>query len=114
MATHRLVLLRHGESEWNKLNLFTGWWDADLTERGAAQAVEAGRLMQEPDVRPDVVHTSLQTRAIRTVELAPHDMPRSWIPVRRDLRPHDRHYGHPPGLHKAQTKDRHSAAHPHP
>ena len=89
----RLVLLRHGESEWNKLNLFTGWWDADLTPLGESQAAEAGRLMDEHGVRADVVHTSLQTRAIRTVELALFAQGRSWIPVRRDWRLNERHYG---------------------
>src|SRR3546814_15702793 len=107
MATHRLVLLRHGESEWNKLNLFTGWWDADLTERGAAQAVEAGRLMQEHDVRPAVVHTPLQTRAIRTVHLAPHGMRPSWLPGRPGWRPPHPHSRGPLGRNKAQPKEAH-------
>ena len=106
MTRHRLVLLRHGESEWNKLNLFTGWWDADLTERGAKQAVEAGRMMQHHDIKPDLVHTSLQTRAIRTVELALHEMRRSWIPVRRDWRLNERHYGDLTGRNKAETAAR--------
>ena len=103
MAPHRLVLLRHGESEWNKLNLFTGWWDADLTELGEAQATEAGQLMSARGVNPDVVHTSLQTRAIRTAELALHAMGRSWIPVRRDWRLNERHYGDLTGKNKAET-----------
>jgi len=106
MAANRLVLLRHGESEWNKLNLFTGWWDADLTELGVTQAVEAGRLMAQHDVKPDVVHTSLQTRAIRTVELALHEMRRSWIQVRRDWRLNERHYGDLTGRNKAETAAR--------
>jgi 2,3-bisphosphoglycerate-dependent phosphoglycerate mutase len=104
--THRLVLLRHGESEWNRLNLFTGWWDADLTDLGIAQAVESGRLMLEHGIAPDVVHTSLQTRAIRTVELALHEMRRSWIPVRRDWRLNERHYGDLTGRNKAETAKR--------
>jgi 2,3-bisphosphoglycerate-dependent phosphoglycerate mutase len=103
MATHRLVLLRHGESEWNKLLLFTGWWDADLTELGESQATEAGRLMSARSVKPDVVHTSLQTRAIRTADLALHAMGRSWIPVRRDWRLNERHYGDLTGKNKADT-----------
>lgn len=106
MTTHRLVLLRHGESEWNKLNLFTGWWDADLTELGISQAIEGGRLMREHDIKPDVVHTSLQTRAIRTAELALHEMGRSWIPVRRDWRLNERHYGDLTGRNKAETAER--------
>lgn len=103
MATHRLVLLRHGESEWNKLLLFTGWWDAQLTGLGEAQATEAGRLMAERGIAPDVLHTSLQTRAIRTAELALFAMGRSWIPVRRDWRLNERHYGDLTGKNKAET-----------
>jgi len=109
MAAHRLVLLRHGESEWNKLNLFTGWWDAQLTELGEAQAVEAGRLMAAAGIVPDVVHTSLQTRAIRTVEEALFTMGRSWIPVRRDWRLNERHYGDLTGRDKAETAERFGA-----
>jgi 2,3-bisphosphoglycerate-dependent phosphoglycerate mutase len=101
--THRLVLLRHGESEWNQLNLFTGWWDAQLTELGQAQAVAGGELMLAAGVRPDVVHTSLQTRAIHTTELALRVMGRSWIPVRRDWRLNERHYGDLTGRDKAAT-----------
>jgi 2,3-bisphosphoglycerate-dependent phosphoglycerate mutase len=106
MATHRLVLLRHGESECNKLLLFTGWWDAQLTELGEAQATEAGRLMAAKGIKPDVVHTSLQTRAIRTVELALFAMGRSWIPVRRDWRLNERHYGDLTGRNKAEMAER--------
>ncbi len=106
MARHRLVLLRHGESEWNKENRFTGWWDADLTALGESQARDAGRLMAEAAVAADVVHTSLQTRAIRTVELALHAQGRSWIPVRRDWRLNERHYGDLTGRNKAETAAR--------
>jgi 2,3-bisphosphoglycerate-dependent phosphoglycerate mutase len=102
---HRLVLLRHGESEWNKLNLFTGWWDSPLTELGASRAVEAGRLMEEHGIAPDIVHTSLQTRAIHTTELALRTMGRSWIPVRRHWRLNERHYGDLTGKNKKQTAD---------
>ncbi len=109
MATHRLVLLRHGESEWNKLLLFTGWWDSQLTELGEAQATEAGRLMAERGIAPDVLHTSLQTRAIRTSELALFAMGRSWIPVRRDWRLNERHYGDLTGQNKAETAARFGA-----
>ena len=106
MATrgaHQLVLLRHGESEWNQQNLFTGWWDALLTPLGESQATSAGLLMHEHGVAPDVVHTSLQTRAIHTTELALRAMGRSWIPVRRDWRLNERHYGDLTGRNKAET-----------
>ena len=109
MGTHRLVLLRHGESEWNRENLFTGWWDAPLTEVGEAQATAGGRLMAEAGIRPDVVHTSLQTRAIHTTELALRAMGRSWIPVTRDWRLNERHYGDLTGRNKADTAARFGA-----
>ncbi len=109
MATHRLVLLRHGESEWNQANLFTGWWDSQLTELGESQATAGGLLMTEHGVKPDVVHTSLQTRAIRTAELALFAMGRSWIPVRRDWRLNERHYGDLTGRNKAETAARYGA-----
>jgi 2,3-bisphosphoglycerate-dependent phosphoglycerate mutase len=109
MATHQLVLLRHGESEWNKENLFTGWWDSQLTELGEAQATAGGELMAARGVAPDVVHTSLQTRAIRTAELALFAMGRSWIPVRRDWRLNERHYGDLTGRNKAETAARYGA-----
>jgi 2,3-bisphosphoglycerate-dependent phosphoglycerate mutase len=102
----RLVLLRHGESEWNKLNLFTGWWDAPLTPLGESQASGAGQLMAERGVAPDIVHTSLQTRAIHTTELALRAMGRSWIPVRRDWRLNERHYGDLTGRNKKETAER--------
>jgi 2,3-bisphosphoglycerate-dependent phosphoglycerate mutase len=100
---YRLVLLRHGESQWNLQNLFTGWWDAALTPEGEAQATRGGQLMLEQGVRPDVLHTSLQTRAIRTAELALAAMDRSWIPVRRSWRLNERHYGDLTGRNKAET-----------
>ena len=103
------MLLRHGESEWNQQNLFTGWWDAALTPLGESQATSAGHLMAEHDVRPDVLHTSLQTRAIRTAELALFAMGRSWIPVRRDWRLNERHYGDLTGRNKAETTARYGA-----
>jgi 2,3-bisphosphoglycerate-dependent phosphoglycerate mutase len=108
-APHRLVLLRHGESEWNKLNLFTGWWDADLTGLGERQALAAGELLLEQGIEPDVLHTSLQTRAIRTAELALWRMRRSWIPVRRDWRINERHYGDLTGRDKAESARIHGA-----
>ncbi|MEQ1788550.1 MAG: 2,3-diphosphoglycerate-dependent phosphoglycerate mutase, partial [Acidimicrobiales bacterium] len=105
----RLVLLRHGESEWNQQNLFTGWWDAALTPLGESQATAAGRLMADHGVAADVVHTSLQTRAIRTVELALFEQGRSWIPVRRDWRLNERHYGDLTGRNKAETAAKYGA-----
>ena len=103
---HRLVLLRHGQSEWNKLNLFTGWWDAPLTAQGESEATVAGQLMLDHGLAPDIVHTSVQTRAIHTVELALRAMGRSWIPVRRDWRLNERHYGDLTGRNKKETADR--------
>jgi 2,3-bisphosphoglycerate-dependent phosphoglycerate mutase len=97
---HRLVLLRHGQSEWNRQNLFTGWWDAPLTPQGETEATAAGHLMLEHRVAPDIAHTSVQSRAIHTTELALRTMGRSWIPVRRDWRLNERHYGDLTGKNK--------------
>jgi 2,3-bisphosphoglycerate-dependent phosphoglycerate mutase len=105
----QLVLLRHGESEWNQQNLFTGWWDAALTPLGESQATAAGLLMAEHQVRAHVLHTSLQTRAIRTAELALFAQGRSWIPVRRHWRLNERHYGDLTGRNKAETAARYGA-----
>ena len=104
-----LILLRHGESEWNLQNLFTGWYDCGLSPKGEAQAVEAGRLMAERGLAPDVVHTSVLTRAIHTAELALREMDRSWIPVRRHWRLNERHYGDLQGLDKKATAERFGA-----
>ena len=98
-----LVLLRHGESDWNQKNLFTGWVDVDLTAKGEAEARRGGELLVEHDLLPDVVHTSLQRRAIRTAELALDAADRLWIPVRRSWRLNERHYGALQGKDKAQT-----------
>jgi 2,3-bisphosphoglycerate-dependent phosphoglycerate mutase len=106
---HTLVLLRHGESEWNLENLFTGWYDSDLTPTGEAQAVAAGRLMAARGLLPDVVHTSVLVRAIRTADLALSEMGRTWIPVRRHWRLNERHYGDLQGFNKAKTAERHGA-----
>ena len=103
---HTLVLLRHGQSVWNHEDLFTGWWDADLTAVGEDEARAGGRLLAERGVLPDVVHTSLQTRAIRTAELALAECGRSWIPVRRHWRLNERHYGDLTGRNKAETRER--------
>jgi len=102
-APGTLVLLRHGESEWNRANLFTGWVDVGLTEKGIAEAVRGGELLAQQDLLPDVVHTSLQARAIRTAELALGAAQRSWIPVRRSWRLNERHYGALQGKDKAAT-----------
>ena len=102
---YTLVLVRHGESEWNRQNLFTGWFDADLSERGVEEALEAGRLMKERGVEPDVAHTSVQTRAIRTLNLALDTLERQWIPVRKHWRLNERHYGDLQGKNKSQIRE---------
>jgi 2,3-bisphosphoglycerate-dependent phosphoglycerate mutase len=99
-----LVLLRHGESEWNALNLFTGWVDVDLTEKGRSEAVRGGELMAAQGLLPDVLYTSLLRRAITTANLALDAADRHWIPVVRDWRLNERHYGALQGLDKAETK----------
>jgi 2,3-bisphosphoglycerate-dependent phosphoglycerate mutase len=104
--TATLVLLRHGESEWNASNQFTGWMDVDLTERGRAEAIRSGALLVEHGLLPDVVYTSLLRRAITTANLALDAADRHWIRVRRSWRLNERHYGALQGLNKAQTKDR--------
>ncbi|HEY3724579.1 MAG TPA: phosphoglyceromutase [Acidimicrobiia bacterium] len=98
-----LILLRHGQSTWNLENLFTGWVDVDLTELGAQEAVRGGELLAENEMLPDVVHTSVQVRAIHTAELALRACDRSWIPVRRSWRLNERHYGALQGKDKKQT-----------
>ncbi|WP_198344260.1 phosphoglyceromutase [Mycobacterium dioxanotrophicus] len=101
-----LILLRHGESDWNQKNLFTGWVDVDLTEKGRAEAVRGGELLAEQGVLPDVVYTSLLRRAINTANLALDKADRHWIPVHRDWRLNERHYGALQGLDKAATKEK--------
>jgi 2,3-bisphosphoglycerate-dependent phosphoglycerate mutase len=101
--TYTLVLLRHGESDWNAKNLFTGWVDVPLTEKGEAEAVRGGTLLREADLLPDVVHTSLLRRAINTATLALDTADRHWIPVRRSWRLNERHYGALQGKDKKQT-----------
>lgn len=98
-----LVLLRHGQSTWNAENLFTGWWDADLSEKGREEARAAGELMADAGIVPDVVHTSLQTRAIRTANLALDEMGLLWLPVKRHWRLNERHYGDLTGRNKAEA-----------
>ncbi|WP_066368779.1 phosphoglyceromutase [Herbidospora mongoliensis] len=102
MAT--LVLLRHGESEWNVKGLFTGWVDVTLSAAGEEEAARGGRLLLEAGVRPDVVHTSLLTRAIRTANLALEAADLLWLPVQRSWRLNERHYGALQGKDKAQTR----------
>ncbi|MDH6246333.1 phosphoglyceromutase [Mycobacterium sp. OTB74] len=98
-----LILLRHGESQWNEKNLFTGWVDVDLTDKGRAEAVRGGKLLAEQGVLPDVLYTSLLRRAINTANLALDAADRHWIPVHRDWRLNERHYGALQGLNKAET-----------
>jgi 2,3-bisphosphoglycerate-dependent phosphoglycerate mutase len=101
--TATLVLLRHGESEWNKANLFTGWVDVPLSEKGRTEAARGGQLLAEQDLLPDVLHTSVLRRAISTAELALAEADRQWIPVKRSWRLNERHYGALQGKDKAAT-----------
>jgi 2,3-bisphosphoglycerate-dependent phosphoglycerate mutase len=103
MSLGTLVLLRHGESEWNAKNLFTGWVDVDLSVRGEEEARRGGELLRTAGLLPDVVHTSVLRRAIRTAELSLHACDRHWIPVRRSWRINERHYGALQGKNKKQT-----------
>ena len=103
----RLVLLRHGESVWNKENRFTGWTDVALTEQGAREAVEAGRTLKREGFRFDIAFTSVLKRAIKTLWLAMEEMDLMWIPVRRSWRLNERHYGALQGLNKAETAAKH-------
>jgi 2,3-bisphosphoglycerate-dependent phosphoglycerate mutase len=100
-----LILLRHGESEWNSKGLFTGWVDVGLAEKGRQEAAAAGRMLLEAGLRPDVVHTSVLTRAISTANGALEAAGLSWLPVRRSWRLNERHYGALQGKDKAQTRD---------
>jgi 2,3-bisphosphoglycerate-dependent phosphoglycerate mutase len=103
--TYTLVLLRHGESEWNAKNLFTGWVDVALSEKGVAEALRGGSLLTDAGVLPDVVHTSLLRRAITTANLALDAADRHWIPVKRSWRLNERHYGALQGKDKKQIRD---------
>ena len=105
-----LVLIRHGQSAWNLENRFTGWWDVDVTEKGAEEARAAGRLMAAKGLDFDCCFTSLQTRAIKTLNLAIEEMGRLWLPVEKDWRLNERHYGGLTGLDKAETAARHGEA----
>ena len=104
-AIHRVVLLRHGESTWNRENLYTGWTDVDLTDTGVAEAHEAGRLLRDGGYQFDVAFTSVLKRAIRTLWIALDELDRMWIPVTKSWRLNERHYGALQGLNKAQTAE---------
>ena len=104
---HKVVLLRHGQSTWNQENRFTGWTDVDLTEQGLAEAREGGRLMKEAGLAFDVAYTSVLTRAIKTLHFALDEMQQLWIPVIKDWRLNERHYGALQGLNKAETAAKH-------
>ncbi len=105
-----LVLIRHGQSTWNLENRFTGWWDVDVTEKGAAEARAAGVLMREKGLDFDCTFTSLQSRAIKTLNLALEEMGRLWLPVEKDWHLNERHYGGLTGLDKAETAAKHGDA----
>ena len=101
-----LVLIRHGQSQWNLENRFTGWWDVDLSDKGVAEARAAGRLMRERGLDFDCCFTSVLTRAIRTLHLALYEMGRLWLPVLKDWRLNERHYGGLTGLNKQEMIDK--------
>jgi len=102
-----LALIRHGQSQWNLENRFTGWWDVDLTEKGEAEAMRSGELLKASEIDFDAAFVSMQTRAIRTLWLALQVMDRCWLPVTRDWRLNERHYGGLTGLDKAETAEKH-------
>lgn len=104
--TYTLILMRHGESVWNKQNLFTGWVDVPLTEKGIEEATAGGVMLKEAGILPDLLFTSVQKRAIKTANLALDAADRSWIPVQRNWRLNERHYGALQGLNKAETRDK--------
>jgi 2,3-bisphosphoglycerate-dependent phosphoglycerate mutase len=103
----RLVLIRHGQSAWNLENRFTGWWDVDVTRKGAEEARAAGEMMAARGLDFDICFTSLQTRAIKTLNLALEEMARLWLPVEKHWRLNERHYGGLTGLDKAETAQKH-------
>ncbi len=104
---HKLVLLRHGQSQWNLENRFTGWHDVDLTDQGREEAQAAGRVLKENGFVFDKAHTSVLKRAIRTLWIALDELDQMWLPVRRDWRLNERHYGALQGLNKAETAEKH-------
>src|SRR5690349_11760566 len=101
-----LVLLRHGQSQWNLENRFTGWWDSDLSDKGIEEARQAGRMLADKGYDFDRCFTSLQTRAIRTLHLVLHEMGRLWLPVTKDWHLNERHYGGLTGLNKQEMIDK--------
>ena len=103
--TSKLILLRHGESEWNAKNLFTGWVDVDINEKGVGEAEKAAELLQSEGLLPDVLHTSLLRRAIHTAQITLDGCDRHWIPVKRSWRLNERHYGKLQGLNKTEIRD---------
>jgi 2,3-bisphosphoglycerate-dependent phosphoglycerate mutase len=103
----RLILIRHGQSQWNLENRFTGWWDVDVTEKGAGEAFAAGELLKAKNMLPTTAFTSLQTRAIKTLHLALEAAGRLWVPEDKDWRLNERHYGGLTGLDKAETVAKH-------
>ncbi|AWB81150.1 phosphoglyceromutase [Corynebacterium yudongzhengii] len=105
MSNGKLILVRHGQSEWNKSNQFTGWVDVNLTDKGREEGANAGRLMWEKDALPDIVYTSLLRRAITTANIALDACDRHWIPVVRNWRLNERHYGKLQGLNKAEIRE---------
>ena len=106
---HRLVLIRHGQSTWNHENRFTGWTDVDLTEQGVAEARSGGRLLAEDGFRFDLCYTSVLKRAIRTLWWVLDELDQMWLPVERDWRLNERHYGALQGLNKSETAEKHGA-----
>ena len=103
----QLILIRHGQSQWNLENRFTGWWDVDVTEKGAAEAWAAGELMKEKGLDFDLTFTSFQSRAIKTLNLALEAMGRLWLPTEKSWKLNERHYGGLTGLDKAETAAKH-------
>ena len=103
----KLILTRHGQSQWNLENRFTGWWDADLTAKGEAEATKGGELLKAEGLAPTYAFTSFQTRAIRTLWLGLAAVDRAWIPVEKHWRLNERHYGGLTGLDKAETAEKH-------
>lgn len=107
---HKLLLLRHGESTWNRENRFTGWTDVDLSEKGREEARQAGQLLRSERLLPDIAVTSVLKRAIRTLWIALDELDRMWIPVKNDWRVNERHYGALQGLNKAEIAEKHGEA----
>ncbi len=102
----KLVLVRHGESEWNRLNLFTGWYDVELSEKGISEATEGGKLLRENGFDFDICYTSYLKRAIHTLQIVLDEMDRNWLPVIKTWKLNERHYGALQGLNKAETAEK--------